>query len=349
MALCHNCDDVRDAYIGNGVQKEYKITFEYDTTKPEVIEVAFWNEELMVWEPVPQENNWSFQHETLIRFNEAPAYGQKFIIYRCTDLESLPAEFYPGTPIKAQDLNDDFFVLKSAIEEVRCSVNRYDNKAEEKYWNKAEDTITKEQQINGEAEALLDEEHIFDAEAITARHDSYIQDNKPAELPYEQPGKIWYDTDDLRGRFWDPNVGAWISYGTSGPAGPPGDFGPPGKVVISDTPPTEYPAIGTNKARPLESGDLWWDSNRVLLYVYYKDNYGPAQWVAVSKTGPQGVPGPTGPAGGIPEAPEDGETYGRQDATWVKVGATASFTVVEPLKFENNELSIDLLTIPNAP
>ena len=348
MALCHNCDDARDLYIGNGVQKEYSITFEYYTSDD--IAVANWNAETLVWEPVSNDD-WVFQHETLIRFNDAPAYDQKFIIYRCTDLEPLPAEFYPGTPIKAQDLNDDFFVLKSAIEEARCSINRYNDKAEEKYWNKVEDTITKEQQINGEADALLDEEHIFDAEAITARHDSYIQDNKPAELPYEQPGKIWYDTDDLRGRFWDPNVGAWISYGTSGPAGPPGDFGPPGKVVISDTPPTEYPAIGTNKARPLESGDLWWDSNRVLLYVYYKDIYGPAQWVAVSKTGPQGVPGPAGPAGGLPEAPDDGQTYGRRgsDTSWVPVTAAGTFTVKEPLKLENNELSIDLLTIPNTP
>ena len=29
MALCHNCDEVRDEYVGNGVQKEYEITFEY--------------------------------------------------------------------------------------------------------------------------------------------------------------------------------------------------------------------------------------------------------------------------------------------------------------------------------
>ena len=71
-----------------------------------------------------------------MRFNEAPEDGQKFIIYRCTDLEPLPAEFYPGTPIKAKDLNDNFFVLRNAIEETRCGLNRLDEKAEEKYWNK---------------------------------------------------------------------------------------------------------------------------------------------------------------------------------------------------------------------
>ena len=347
MALCHNCDDARDQYTGNGVQKEYAITFEY--YNQDDVAVAFWNAETLVWEPV-SDDDWVFQHETLIRFNDAPAYDQKFIIYRCTDLEPLPAEFYPGTPIKAQDLNDNFFVLQSAIQEARCAINRNDEKSEERYWDKVDDTITKEQQINGEADALLDEEHIFDAEAITARHDSYIQADKPAELPYEQPGKIWYDTDDLRGRFWDPNVGAWISYGNSGPAGPPGPFGPPGKVIISDSPPTEYPAVDNQQARPLESGDQWFDSYRVLLYVYYVDAVGPGQWVSVTKTGPQGPEGPAGPPGGIGEAPTDGQTYGRRgsDTSWVPVTAAGAFSVEAPLKLEDNKLSIDLLTIPNA-
>jgi hypothetical protein len=294
-----------------------------------------------------------FQHDTLIRFNDAPAYGQKFIIYRCTDLEPLPAEFYPGTPIKAKDLNDNFFVLKSAIEEVRCAVNRNDNKSEEKYWDKVDDTIRYEEQINGEAEPLLDDEHIFDAEAIAARHDSYVSDTKPADLPYEQPGKIWWDTDDLMGRWWDPAIGAWVTYGTSGPAGPPGDFGPPGRMIISDAPPTEYPAVGSNTARPLEAGDLWFDSYNVLMYVYYIDNHGPGQWVSVTKTGPAGQDGQDGTdgldGGNFPDAPVDGTTYGRKDATWVPVTAAGSFSVKEPLKLENNELSIDLLTIPNAP
>ena len=295
MALCHNCDDVRDVYIGNGVQKEYLITFEYDPLEPETVKVAFWDEDLMVWEP---NTEWVFNHETEIRFNDAPAYGQKFIIYRCTDIYDEFAIFYPGTPIKAKELNDNFETLQSAIEETRCATNRNDEKAEEKYWNKAGNTIRYEQQTTGEAEALLDEEHIFDAEAITARHDSYVQGNIPPTLPYEQKGKIWNDTDSLRDYFWDPVGNAWVSFAKSGPAGPQGKFGPPGKVIISDSPPTEYPAVGDNTARSLESGDQWFDSYNVLLYVYYVDNYGPGQWVSVTTTGPQGPPGEQGEAGG---------------------------------------------------
>ena len=325
MALCHNCAEVRDGYVGNGVQKEYEITFEY--YDQDDVAVAFWNSETLVWEKIPN-TDWVFQHETLIRFKEAPEYDQKFIIYRCTDLTPLPAEFYPGTPIKAQDLNDNFFVLQSAIQEARCAINRNDEKSEEKYWNKVDDTITKEQQINGEAEALLDEEHIFDAEAITARHDSYVQGNIPPTLPYEQKGKIWNDTDSLRDYFWDPVGNAWVSFAKSGPAGPQGKFGPPGKVIISDSPPTEYPAVGDNTARSLESGDQWFDSYNVLLYVYYVDNYGPGQWVSVTNTGPQGPQGPQG---------EDGADGGE------------ILTFTAPLVKTGTVVSIDLLTIPNTP
>ena len=322
MALCHNCAEVRDEYVGNGVQKEYEITFEY--YDKDDVAVAFWSEETLAWETISN-TDWVFQHETLIRFKEAPEYDQKFIIYRCTDLTSLPAEFYPGTPIKAQDLNDNFFVIQSAIEEARCAINRNDEKSEEKYWNKVDDTIIKEQQINGEAEALLDEEHIFDAEAIAARHDAYVQDNTPATLPYEQPGKVWYDTKDLRNYFWEPTIGIWVSFSESGPPGPPGEFGPPGKVIISDSPPTEYPAAGEYQARPLESGDQWFDSYNVILYVYYVDNHGPGQWVSVTNTGPEGPEGPQG---------EDG-------------GEVLNF--VNPLVKTDLTVTLNLLTVPNLP
>ena len=234
----------------------------------------------------------------LIRFNVTPEYGQEFIIYRCTDLEPLPAEFYPGTAIKAQDLNDNFFVLKTAIEEARCAINRNDDKSEEKYWNKVEDTIIREQQINGEAEPLLDDEYIFTAAASVARHDSYVQDSRPASLPYEQPGKVWHDTDAFLDYFWDDNANTWVSFNKSGTNGPPGPAGPPGKVIVGDTPPTSYPESGSNEERDLESGDLWFDSFHVIMYIWYEDNTG-GQWVATALPGPPGPQGPPGIKAGV--------------------------------------------------
>ena len=66
----------------------------------------------------------------------------KFIIYRCTDLSPLPAQFNAGSSIKAQDLNDNFFVLQSAIEEARCSIERQSEVSDERYLQELSDDTT---------------------------------------------------------------------------------------------------------------------------------------------------------------------------------------------------------------
>lgn len=334
MALCHNCDTTRIEYTGNGTQTDYTFPFEYN--EPGDIAVGFYSEELVTWYKI-DDQQWGFKNDTVINFKKAPANGQKLIIYRCTDLEPLPAEFFPGSTIKAQDLNDNFFVLKSAIEEVRCEIERQDTLSRDRYWNKQDETIRVEDQTSGEVENLLDDEHIFDAEAIAARHDNYVQPTKPASIYREQEGKIWNDTDDLQDYFWDPEGGVWVSFTKTGPAGSTGKLGPPGPpghVIIGDNPPLTYPDLINNEERALKSGDLWWDSLHVLLYVFYEDSNGAGQWVSVSKSGPEGKPGQEGQpgqdgqdgSGGIGEAPEDGKLYGRQNATWEEIEDTLSFT-----------------------
>ena len=322
MALCQNCDEVRNEYTGNGAQTDYKITFEYDPLKQETVEIVFWDEDELEWKEI-SDDDWSFLNATTVRFKKAPAMGQKFIIYRCTDVDPLPATFTPGTAIKAQDLNDNFTVLKDAIEEARCNVSRVEGDSDEKYWG-FKNTITHEDQTTGKADDKLDDKHIFDAEAIAARHDAYVQDSTPTALTHEQSGKIWNDTDDLKDYFWDGTNKTWVSFSKSGPEGPPGDFGPPGKVIVSDAAPTKYPAVGDNKERDLESGDLWFDSYNVLMFVYYVDSVGPGQWVSASIIGPQGPPGEKGADGG------------------------EILEFVKPLIKTDLTVTIDLTTIPNA-
>ena len=48
MALCHNCDDARIEYIGNGNQTDFTFPFEYNERTD--VAVAYWNEDLYVWE-----------------------------------------------------------------------------------------------------------------------------------------------------------------------------------------------------------------------------------------------------------------------------------------------------------
>jgi len=316
MTLCHNCDDTRDLYVGNGVQKDFNITFEYyDKTE---IGVAYWSDVSNSYEPAP-DTDWIPLNATVIRFNEPVAPGQKFIIYRCTDLEELPAEFYPGTSIKAKDLNDNFFVLRNAIQEAACAASENVANLDEQFLKK-DQLVSEEEQVTDGAVGKIDDDHVFTTAASAARHDNYVQEDKPDSVLYEQDGKIWNDTELLRDYFWDADIDAWVSFTTSGPAGPSGDYGPPGKVIVSDSPPTEYPAVGSNQARPLQGGDLWFDSYRVLLYVYYQD-YASKQWVSVTKPGPVG---PKGADGDLTDAPVDGATYGRKDGAWESIDTGVS-------------------------
>ena len=141
---------------------------------------------------------------------------------------------------------------------------------------------------------------------------------------------MWFDTATLGDYLWDSNAGAWVDMENAGPVGSQGDFGPAGKVIISDKPPTKYPASDSNVERELEAGDLWWSSATVNLYIYYIDNTGP-QWVSISKVGPTGPDGPPGPPG--------------QDAS----APGPSYTFTAPLKETAGVVSIDLQIINSTP
>jgi hypothetical protein len=144
-------------------------------------------------------------------------------------------------------------------------------------------------------------------------------------LLYTPDGHIWVYT----GTTYAP--GGWVDGGLiQGPEGPVGPAGPPGpsgsSVTISDTAPAAA-----------STGDLWWDSIGGQLYIYYFDGNS-AQWVVVVNSpsgggggggggigppGPQGPVGPAGPQGppgvSFPDAPTDGQLYGRQNAAWAIV------------------------------
>jgi hypothetical protein len=150
-----------------------------------------------------------------------------------TDVNPLRAIFYPGSAIRAEDLNADFEQLMMAIEEGRMSVELLEDQIELNYWNKLGDTITYTDQTTGLADTKLDDDHLFTAKAIAARHDAYVQDGTPAGLPNEQDGKIWNDTDDLQDYFWDSTNKVWVSFTKTGPKGDQGekgDKGDPGEV-----------------------------------------------------------------------------------------------------------------------
>jgi hypothetical protein len=87
----------QNTYTGNGSNKLFSITFPYlETTDVDV----YLNGTL--------QTAYSFANATTIEFVTAPANGATVLLKRSTDDTNLQATFFPGSSIKASDLNSDF-------------------------------------------------------------------------------------------------------------------------------------------------------------------------------------------------------------------------------------------------
>jgi len=71
---------------------------------------------------------YTLANATTIQFNTAPANGVDIRIYRDTDIDTLSAEFFPGSAIRAEDLNNNFTQNNYAVQEI--SNNTWDNDTE---------------------------------------------------------------------------------------------------------------------------------------------------------------------------------------------------------------------------
>ncbi len=311
MSCTDSCGSSQIEYLGNGSQTDFTFPFTY--MKESDVYVELFNESTSSWVDANDSSwlgagSWSFANATTIKFNTAPPaptdndIEETIRISRCTEIDPLIATFNPGSAIRARDLNDNFEQLQSAIQENRCGLERN--------LGDPDDVITRYQQENGEWVEFEDNK-LASSDAIIARHDSYVQENIPPTVVYQQDGKLWQNTDDCWTSYWqnsvDPDSGdpskTWVAYVNTGPRGEQGPQGPPGQSIV-----------------------------------------GPP--------GPEGPPGDPGQDGGnFPDAPADGTLYGRKDNDWEEVAtvAQATYTFVAPLKEVNHVVSLDLLTIPNAP
>jgi len=88
---------VENTYTGNGSTTNYTFTFEY-------LEQA----DVKVTLDGTATSAFTFANATTLSFNTAPGSGVAIRIYRDTDVDVLKATFFPGSAIKAEDLNNNF-------------------------------------------------------------------------------------------------------------------------------------------------------------------------------------------------------------------------------------------------
>ena len=96
----------------------YSITFQYELDTD--VWVGVYNIDNQKFERVLKDDAtypWILETATTVKFTNGDP-GNKVIIYRSTDINDLIAEFYAGSAIRAQDLNDNFDQLLFASQEL---------------------------------------------------------------------------------------------------------------------------------------------------------------------------------------------------------------------------------------
>jgi len=144
--MANSCDTVQSIRTGDGVTTQFSFTFTYD--KESEVNVSLWDTTIEYYVPLATDQ-WSLVNATTVEFITPPPAlvdpdGNPIAnikIWRQTDVDSLVASFYPGSAIRAQDLNSNFEQLRNAIQEGRCSIPDGVIVLLGDYWNRTVDTI----------------------------------------------------------------------------------------------------------------------------------------------------------------------------------------------------------------
>ena len=108
----------QNTYTGNGSNTNFSITFEY--LKQADVKASIDGTATTAF---------TLSNATTLSFNTAPANGAAVRIFRDTDISSLKATFFPGSAIKAEDLNDNFTQNNFATQETDNDVVTANNTA----------------------------------------------------------------------------------------------------------------------------------------------------------------------------------------------------------------------------
>ena len=104
---------IENSYTGDGSTTLFSFTFPYISEVDVTVSVDDVLQTL--------ETEYIFANATTINFLTAPADGAAILIRRKTDSEDTKAVFFPGSSIRARDLNDNFtqtlYVIQESVDE----------------------------------------------------------------------------------------------------------------------------------------------------------------------------------------------------------------------------------------
>ena len=125
-----SCTAVQTYHRGDGTTTTFSFAFQYHTT--EDVTVYLYNETTKEYVKQTKGTQWSLATATTITFVTAPPTPtivdpsiveyNNILIKRDTDVDPLDAEFFPGSAIRAEDLNNNFEQLQFAIQENACNL-----------------------------------------------------------------------------------------------------------------------------------------------------------------------------------------------------------------------------------
>ena len=231
----------QNTYTGNNSTTAYSFTFPYLNTTDIKVSLNGVNT-----------NAYTLANATTIAFTSAPANGVAIRIYRETDIEATNATFFPGSAIKAEDLNENFSQNNYAVQEIgnKAWYKEENTLRAAETWVSSDDQIATALSINNRfydvdgsrlVDNTLDIQKIKDTDkaitseyssswtgdddqlatigALEARHDVVVSNSQPSTT---QIGKLWYNTTvgSTALKTWDGS--GWITLTSGTPYIPQG-------------------------------------------------------------------------------------------------------------------------------
>ena len=309
---------IENLYVGDGSTVLYSFTFPYITS-----------EDVQVSLDGTLTTAYTFANVTTVEFDTAPLSGVAIRIYRDTQADDIENVFYPGSAIRAKDLNDNFTQSLYVIQEADINVAASNQKADTALANSEAAVITanaaETSATAAQVAAAQAAQDAADANAvqigITPVYNIpgddtsgvyYLENQYPQVLDegLQLPDQTasWAVDNSIRINTLNEKLevriaGDW----TTASAG----------AEVSPTPPS-----------PATQGDVWYDPSDGRAYVYYTDSDS-SQWVEMNPswngsiadnvvTTPKLVNGSVTPAKLDRTYVEVGDTY------WDRTGTTLS-------------------------